>query len=85
MVDLIPFPLSSRTSLVRSMVDDLERVHGPAASEFWRRRVAEIIAELRASGLPDGAIRSEIYSLQDAVQAELQYRMRSQTSSGDAA
>lgn len=85
MADLISFPLSSRAALIRSMVDDLERVHGPAASEFWRRRVAEIVAEMRASGLPDESIRSEIYSLQDAVQAELRHRMRNEASSGGAA
>ena len=71
MAHLIPFPLCSRTALVRSIVDDLECVHGPAASEFWRVRIAEIVADMRASGLPDTAIRTEILSFQDAVQAEL--------------
>lgn len=71
MAHLIPFPLGSRTALVRSMVDDLECVHGPAASAFWRARIAEIVAGMRATGLPDAAIRSEILDLQDAVQAEL--------------
>ncbi|MGB3539239.1 MAG: DUF6074 family protein [Mesorhizobium sp.] len=71
MAHLIPFPLGSRTSLVRSMVDDLECVHGPAASAFWRTRIAEIVADMRASGLSDTAIRNEILDLQDAVQAEL--------------
>jgi hypothetical protein len=76
MADLIPFPLSSRTRLVKRMVDDLEVVHGPAASAFWRAKVAEIVAGMRASGLPDAAIRSEILDLQDAVQAEMQFRTR---------
>jgi hypothetical protein len=71
MAHLIPFPLCARASLVRSIVDDLECVHGPAASEFWRVRIAEIVADMRASGLPDTAIRTEILSFQDAVQAEL--------------
>jgi len=71
MAHLIPFPLGSRTALVRSMVDDLECVHGPAASAFWRARIAEIVAGMRATGLPDAAIRGEILDLQDAVQAEL--------------
>ena len=71
MADLIPFPLSSRVRLVRSIVDDLECVHGPAASQFWRARIAEIVAEMRASGLPDATIRTEILDLQDAVQSEL--------------
>jgi hypothetical protein len=71
MAQMIPFPLCSRTALVRSFVDDLECVHGPAASAFWRARIAEIIADMRGSGLPDGAIRDEILSFQDAVQAEL--------------
>ena len=71
MANLIPFPLCSRTALVRSIADDLERVHGPAASAFWRERIAEIVAGMRAAGLPDTAIRREILSLQDAVQAEL--------------
>ncbi|RUM97749.1 hypothetical protein EET67_11845 [Pseudaminobacter arsenicus] len=74
MADLIPFPLSSRASLVRSMVDDLECVNGSAANEFWRRRVAAIIADMRESGLDADAIRNEILSLQDAVQDELRRR-----------
>lgn len=71
MANLIPFPLGSRTVLVRSIVDDLECVHGPAASVFWRTRIAEIVASMRETGLSDAAIRSEILNLQDAVQAEL--------------
>jgi hypothetical protein len=71
MADLIPFPLRSRVRLVRSIVDYLECVHCPAASQFWRVRIAEIVAEMRASGLPDAAIRTEILDLQDAVQSEL--------------
>ena len=71
MANLIPFPRCSRAALVRSMVDDLECVHGPAASVFWRKRIAEIVADMRASGLTDAAIRGEILGLQDAVQAEL--------------
>jgi hypothetical protein len=74
MADLIPFPLSFRASLVRSMVDDLECVNGAAANEFWRSRVATIIADMRASGLGADAIRNEILSLQDAVQGELRRR-----------
>lgn len=71
MADLIPFPLPSRTALVRSIVDDLECVHGPAASVFWRTRIAGIVAEMRATGLADSDIRTQILTLQDAVQAEL--------------
>jgi hypothetical protein len=71
MDNLIPFPLRSRASLVRSIADDLRVVHGPAANLFWRERIAGIVADLRASGLPDMAIRSEILDLQDAVQAQL--------------
>lgn len=74
MVDLIPFPLSSRASLVRSMVDDLECVNGAAANEFWRRRIASIVAEMRESGLGADTIRDEILDLQDAVQMELRRR-----------
>lgn len=74
MVDLIPFPLSSRASLVRSMVDDLECVNGAAANEFWRQRIASIVADMRKSGLGADAIRNEILGLQDAVQDELRRR-----------
>lgn len=76
MAELIPFPLSSRVHLVKSMVDDLEVVHGPAASEFWRGRIVEIVSGMRASGLSDAVIRSEILDLQDAVQTEMQCRSR---------
>ncbi|ODT31696.1 MAG: hypothetical protein ABS35_04185 [Kaistia sp. SCN 65-12] len=71
MAHLIPFPLGSRTALVRSIVDDLECVHGPAANAFWRARIAEIVAGMRAAGLADTAIREEILTLQAAVQTEL--------------
>lgn len=76
MAELIPFPLHSRAVLVRSIVDDLDTVHGPAANVFWRRRISGIVADLRSTGLSDDAIRNEILGLQDAVQAELQDRAR---------
>lgn len=72
MADLIPFPLHSRTRLIRSLVDDLKVVHGPAANLFWRERIAGIVREMRGAGLSDDAIRTEILGLQDAVQVELQ-------------
>lgn len=56
------------------MVDDLECVNGAAANEFWRGRIAAIIADMRKSGLDADAIRNEILSLQDAVQDELRRR-----------
>ncbi len=71
MSKLIPFPLRRRADLVNSIADDLGIVHGPAANAFWRERIAGIVADLRASGLHDSAIRSEILDLQDAVQARL--------------
>ncbi|MGH6761907.1 MAG: DUF6074 family protein [Phyllobacterium sp.] len=71
MAELIPFPLQSRVKLVRSIVDDLRHVHGPAANEFWRRRIDGIVAGMRATGLSSEAIRTEILGLSDAVQAEL--------------
>lgn len=74
MADLIPFPLHSRAVLVRSLADDLETVHGPAANIFWRKRIAGIVADLRETGLSDDAIREEILGLQDAVQVEMQHR-----------
>lgn len=74
MTDLIPFPIQSRTALIRSIADDLEIVHGPAANIFWRERIAGIVAELRASGFCAETIRTEIYALQDAVQGEMQRR-----------
>lgn len=77
MAELIPFPLHSRAALVRSLSDDLEVVHGPNANTFWRERIAGIVAGLRADGVADEAIRTEILGLQSAVQAELQRRARS--------
>lgn len=76
MTALIPFPLRSRAGLVRSIADELDIVHGPAANVFWRTRIAAIVASLRADGLSDPAIRAEILDLQDAVQAEMQQRER---------
>ncbi|TKT80298.1 DUF6074 family protein [Aquamicrobium sp. LC103] len=81
MADLIPFPLNSRARLVRSIADDLERIHGPAANEFWRTRIAGIVNELRSTGLSDETIRTEIYALQDAVMAEMQFRSAVQAGS----
>jgi hypothetical protein len=78
MVDLIPFPLHARAALVRSIADDLQIVHGPAANTFWRERIAGIVADMRAAGLTDAAIRSEILGLQDAVQIEMRQRTRRQ-------
>lgn len=74
MANVILFPLPARAGLVRSMVDDLMRIHGPAANTFWRDRIATIVADLRRSGAADGHIRAEILSLQDAVQHELRQR-----------
>lgn len=74
MAELIPFPLKSRICLVHSIVDDLERVHGPAACVYWRTRIAGIAADLRAANVPEASVRSEIDGLQNAVQSELQIR-----------
>ncbi len=74
MAELIPFPLHSRAALVRSISDDLEVVHGPAANAFWRERIAHIVAGLRLDGIADDEIRTEILGLQGAVQSELQRR-----------
>ena len=74
MADVIPFPLHHRAAMIRSLADDLERVHGPAANLFWRERIAGIVADLRAGGLTDDAIRTEILGLHDAVQSEMQRR-----------
>ena len=71
MADLIPFPLHARSNLVLSIVDELSLVHGEEANEFWRNRIAGIVAELRSSGAADPAIREEILNLQHAVQSEL--------------
>ena len=81
MADLIPFPLHSRAQLIRSIADELETVHGPTANVFWRERIAGIVANLRADGFADDAIRIEILGLQDAVQAEIQRRDRRTTAS----
>jgi hypothetical protein len=74
MAEMIPFPLQARAALIRSMADDLEAVHGPQANVFWRERVSSIVADMRNSGLADGAIRNEILDLHEAVQAEMQQR-----------
>ena len=71
MSNVILFPLHSRVGLVQSIADHLRSVHGPAANSFWRERIAAIVADLRSSGLPDAAIRTEILGLQDAVQMQL--------------
>lgn len=78
MADLIPFPLHARVSLIRSIANDLEIIHGSAANIFWRERIAGIIADMRASGMTDTAIRCGILDLQDAVQAEMRERARRQ-------
>ncbi len=76
MADLILFPLHARAALVRAITNGLETIHGSAANIFWRERIAGIVADMRASGLTDPAIRSEILSLEDAVQAEMRERAR---------
>lgn len=74
MSNSIPFPLARRISLIRSIADELEQVHGPDANAYWRRRIADIVAGLRADRLSDETIRGQILSLQDAVQYEIQHR-----------
>ena len=85
MVEVIPFPLRSRVHLARSLADDLEVVHGPAANELWRSRIAGVVADLRKRGHSDASIRLEIHDLQSAVQAELQQRSLARTDAGSAA
>ncbi|MDI6027056.1 DUF6074 family protein [Corticibacterium sp. UT-5YL-CI-8] len=82
MAKVILFPLPARTGLVQSMVDDLLRVNGPAANVFWRDRIAGIVSDLRQSGVVDTEIRTEILSLQDAIQQELRNRAASTQSHG---
>jgi hypothetical protein len=85
MVQVIPFPLRSRVHLVRSLADDLDVVHGAAANELWRSRIASLVAEMRKAGHSDGAIRDEIYELQSAVQADLQGRAKPSADAGSLA
>lgn len=77
MVDLLVFPFRARTALVHSLVDDLQKVHGEAANSFWRRRISELVAEMRRTGMTDASVRAEILELQHAVQNELVARSRS--------
>lgn len=74
MAEVIPFPIRSRTDLVRSMVDELASVHGDAANVFWRERIASIVSGMRSNGIAADTIRQEIYDLQDAIQREMQDR-----------
>jgi len=74
MTKLFSFPLRARRPLISSIADDLDRLHGQQANEFWRQRIAGIVEELRACGLGTEAIRSEILDLQWAVQNEMQQR-----------
>lgn len=85
MVQVIPFPLRSRTHLVRSLADDLDIVHGPAANELWRSRIAGIVSGMRQAGHSDAAIREEIHELQSAVQADLQSRSQGNVGAGSVA
>lgn len=75
MTKLFSFPLRARHSLISSIADDLDRLHGQKANEFWRQRIAGIVAELRDRGLEPSAIREEILDLQWAVQNEMQQRV----------
>lgn len=74
MSNSIPFPLARRISLIRSIADELDQIHGPQANTYWRTRIAGIVSGLRADGLNDDTIREQILSLQDAVQYEIQHR-----------
>jgi hypothetical protein len=76
MAEVIHFPLRLRTALIRSMVDDLEAMHGARANEFWRTRIAAIIEDLRGVGLSSADIRNEILDLNHAVQQELMARSK---------
>ena len=76
MAQVIHFPLRLRTALIRSMVDDLEAMHGVKADQFWRTRIAAIVDELRSMGLPSAEIRTEILDLHHAIQDELMARSK---------
>lgn len=73
---MIHFPLRLRTALIRSMVDDLEAVHGTKADQFWRTRIAGIVDELRTVGLSSTEIRGEILDLLQIIQEELLARSK---------
>ena len=76
MAQVIHFPLRLRTALIRSMVDDLEAIHGIQADRFWRMRIAGIVDELRTLGLSSGEIRSEILDFLQIIQGELLARSK---------
>lgn len=76
MTKMFSFPLRARRTLIQSIADDLDRLHGQEANEFWRRRIAAIVADLRDAGLAHDVVRQEILDLQWAVQYEMQDRAR---------
>lgn len=76
MADLIPFPRRAQTTLIRSIVNDLQTIQGEGANEFWRTHIGSIVAEMRACGLSDSTIRAEILDLHEAVQLDLRSLVR---------
>jgi len=75
MAQVIYFPLRLRAALIKSIVDDLEALHGIRADQFWRTRINGIIEELRTVGFSSAQIRTEImdiyYAIQDALLARI--------------
>ncbi|MBS9721236.1 hypothetical protein JYU29_11110 [Tianweitania sp. BSSL-BM11] len=71
MSEIIPFPLYRRVSVVREIADRIETLHGPAANSYWRERIAIVVSQLKKMGVDNDAIRTEVLSLQDAVQTRI--------------
>ena len=76
------FPLASRRDLVRRSAEQLDRLNGRAAADFWKSTCRGLGNELLELGCPEDEMRAEIMDFQAAVQMELMWLHRSDEARG---
>jgi hypothetical protein len=69
--DVIAFPLDRRRVEVIRAAKFLNVVHGAYAERGWKRICRDMARQLRAVGIEESEVRSQVMAFQEAVQGEL--------------
>lgn len=70
--EIIAFPIDRHLVYVRKTARHLEQIQGPAADRFWKGECRRLRDRLKAQGMDEPAIRSELDRFAIAVHREMQ-------------
>lgn len=81
--EVVAFPLSGRTALIRRCAAELEVIHGDAAVTYWKAACRRLAADLAALGCDDTDIHHQVMDFQTEVQLEMMRRYTERLEDGD--